>query len=95
MSVADHARCVAGPRRASSRKAFQLSTRSALVNVPPVFLGVQEGAFIGKDRAAQVTSLRAMANIVGGRWNKNKAADVVYRQRPCQPRKLKSAHAFR
>jgi len=26
---------------------------------------------------------------------KNKAADAVYRQRPCQPRILKSAHAIR
>jgi len=31
-----------------------------------------------------------------GRWGqKNKAVDAVYRQRPCQPRILKSAHAIR
>jgi hypothetical protein len=44
----------------------------------------------------QVTRLRAAGNkIRKGRGIKNKVVDVIYRRRPCQPRKLKSAHAFR
>jgi hypothetical protein len=40
-------------------------------------------AFTGRDAASTADG------------QKNKAVDAVYRQRPCQPRILKSAHAIR
>src|SRR5215813_5071911 len=52
--------------------------------------------FRSKRRGTQVTCLRGSANkkLQGG-GIKNKAVDAVCRQRPCQPRKLKLASAFR
>ena len=56
----------------------------------------------GKACLRQINSLRGFGP-AGSRelekaktlGTKNKAVDAVYRQRPCQPRTLKSAHAIR
>jgi hypothetical protein len=57
---------------------------------------MQEVTWRGENGAAIVSPVNS-ASAGGQRFGhkKNKAVDAVYRQRPCQPRILKSAHAIR
>jgi hypothetical protein len=50
----------------------------------------------GDAKQTQITSLRGWGNKIFDEWGiKNKVVGAVCRQRPCQPRILKSAHAIR